>query len=388
VFEIVANPPRRAEAASIVMRVHEDGVALENDQDEVVVPPNPPRVLRWSVPAESRAGETMNLRLSVEDAQGAPVSDLQDRLRVRLGETELRAEISGDEYIVTTPAPERTGNYELFARLELDGQPLLERRATLHVIAGRPDRLVSHAGPLRIGRRHAISFSALDRYGNPSPISHPVIVASGATVERVVNTDSTIIVSIEPTEPNVLLQVRGDYGFADAVSFSAAAAPVRHFEFSLLGTVRSNLGAAVFGGGRFSIGGQFALAHRWEGIATFGVGVEGTVMNDAQNNQASVLAIPLLLRVGVARQIGAWRFGVLAGGVLRATSATLQTADGDVSQQWQWVPGFAGVALVRWLSPVGTFRLELGGETGTLDTVPVRGTLGGIEAALGWGLAI
>jgi hypothetical protein len=51
-------------------------------------------------------------------------------------------------------------------------------------------------------------------------------------------------------------------------------------------------------------------------------------------------------------------------------------------------PGGAVSALLRWFSPAGVIALDVGAESGSLDTLAVRGTLGGLQVSLGWGFAL
>ena len=386
VFEVVAEPPRRAIASTMSLRVHANNIALDPDHEDVAVPANVPVRLRWASAEAVRAGLPMELQLWVEDADGVPVAGVADSITVHLPERAPHVQASGDGYAVITTAPERVGPHEIYARFALAPDLPLEARTVIQVTAGSPERLVVQAPPLVVGTVRDVTLTALDRFGNPSRLGQPTVIATGAVIRRAQNLATGLVVTLEPTDTAVRIAVRGDYGFADRASLIALQPAMRHLNISLLGILRSNLHAANFGGTRLSISGQFLLAPQWEGIGLFDTGVEGTSIGASSATTATVLIVPLLARIGVLRRLATWRIGVIAGGGFRITTAWIRTRIGETLSQQQWVPTASAGVLVRWHLPAGAFTGEVGGESGWLDTVPVRGTLGGVYATFGWGL--
>jgi hypothetical protein len=388
VFEIRANPPRRAEPTTVAIRVAQPGTAMDTDHDEIVVPANEPVALEWQAPEHVRAGDEVSVLVTALDASREPVSGLADRLRVRVGDIDARIESQADAYRAVFRAPERVGDPELFARLTTDGNPPIEVRRLLHVDPGAPARLHVVAPALQVGTAREVGFVALDRYGNRTPLEHPTATVTGAAVRGVSRRRGALVLLLEPTDATARVYIEADYGLRE--HFVLRAAPVAEGRFTLLalGTLRTNFAAALFGGGRLSGTLRIPIDRAWDIDAMLDAGLEASDVHAPSGDHAVLFAVPIVLRMALTRRIGAVRLGIAAGGVLRVTSATAQFSNGEGASAIAVAPGAAVSAVLRWFSPAGVIALDVGAESGAIDTRSVRGTLGGLQVSLGWGFTL
>ena len=388
VFEVRVNPARRADAAVVAIALHEANVDVTPSRDEIVVPANRPSSLQLSGPERLRAGEVAVFQLIVDDEGGEAVTGLATRIGGTFAGASARVEDAGLAYRVVVTSPERVGRGELVVRLPMEGGPLEVRRA-LVVDAGPPARIdAAVAQPLRVGTSREITLTAHDRFGNPASVGNPSLSASNAVLRNVRVRGGVIDATIEPTAVNPGITVVVDYSVRQTIALRAQPIPERSVVLSGGAFVRTNFGATVFAGGRLSLIAQFPIVQAWDVLAAFDAGVEGAIVSDMQGNRVMLLAVPTTARVGIQRRLDHWRFGLVAGAVLRAARANTTYASGTMASEWSVAPGAAATAVIRYATAFGTFGVELGVESGSLDTPHARGTLGGLQAMLGWGIAL
>jgi hypothetical protein len=189
--------------------------------------------------------------------------------------------------------------------------------------------------------------------------------------------------------PIVRVALRGDYDFADAVDVRTLAPAVTTYLLGVAVTGRWNLGALTMWGARARFEVR-APVRRSPVIFSAGIlaGGETGQESDAQGRSVSVTALPLMARGGIALRGGVFSVALYAGGGARWTLASLRSSVGDVTMQAQWVPAVSGSLALGFQTGPGLLSFESGVETGVLDTVPARGTLGGLAFAVGWGIGL
>jgi hypothetical protein len=197
-----------------------------------------------------------------------------------------------------------------------------------------------------------------------------------------------IQITVEPIDTTVRMEVTGDFGFRDTVTYLARDAVPRHFSLGLFAIVRNNFGATTYGGARINVTSQWPVLSSWEVLGSFDLGFDATNIFDSRGATGHVVLFPLVLRAGLAYRVSAWHIGLLVGGVAHIMNAALTPVDAMTISRVTVVPGITAALSIRWHTSLGILGVELGAVSGSIDQAPVRGTLGGMQAGIGWGVSL
>jgi hypothetical protein len=388
-FEVLVQPARHVERRRVTLRVREPNTASVPETVDSIVQGVVPVRLELPSALRTPAGQLLELLLAVRDAEGLPVEGLERALSASLAEhTVAGGELRGDRYLLPVPAPERAGTYELTARVALPDGSVLQARAPLVVVPDAPARVMVEAPPLHLGEQASITLRARDRYGNPAPLVAPAVAATGATLGVLDAVGEAVRVRLVPASPRVLLDVRGDHALHETVDLRATAKPWQPLALGVVAGVRSNLGATVFWGARARLEGHWLLGAHFVLLGLLDAGVEFGTATDASRNSGSVLGVPAMLRAGVLWRPGRLGLGAVAGGGARYVLAQSRGVTAETMSEGAVVGGLSLGLLARLETPAGLLFGEVGMESGYLDTLAVRGTLGGIYGALGWAFGL
>lgn len=389
-FEVRVRPVRRVVPSRVIVRVREPNTVAVPERLEAVVPAAVPSridaVQRW---IRARVGESVDVLFTIRDADGEQIVGLEGSILARLGSrTFARATASETGYRITVTMPEHVGRTELLIQMAPGDATGARVEIPVEVTPGPPARLTAHVrGFVRIGEPANVIVTALDRFGNGTPIRHPTVRARGAWVQQVIADGGSVRLRVVPERTEFELTVEGDHGLRESLVLTAARGQ-RPWALGFVAGVRSNLGAALFGIARARLQGWMPFAASWLAVGMLESGLDVATVSDQALRSASVLSIPVYARAGVLRRFGSVGMGPLVGVGGHLVLAQARSESGTIVRQSALVGSVSGALVGRVETALGIWSLEAGVETGGLDTVPVRGTLGGVYGAIGWGLGL
>ena len=389
-FEVTAHVDRLSRIQAVQIRVSAPDLRLSPDRLVALVPAAHVAALRVSPVGALHVGDRPTAVAQVLDDRGDPVLGLADRLVARLGMHRLEVSAHEDSYRLAGPTLEHTGTDTLVVRIDVGEEGPEDAVQSVSVLPGPPVRMLGRPAPLRVGAETVFEARIFDAYGNATVLGHPVVTASGANVSMSEGPAGALRIALVPSATQLRVRVSGDQRFSETLDLVAESPPSRRVSVSIVASVRNNLGAATFFGGRMSVDVHVFERPPWHALALLGLGIDGAQLRDPNGSgSAAVVLFPASARAAVLRTLGPTMLGLAAGGALRLGIVGGTASDGSNSYYPRLIPGVMAGIHGRWQGMLGVLSAEVGVESGSVDSPdPVRGSVGGAYASIGWGAAL